>query len=48
MYSAGVVLKYAESLANEIDLIQWLLPFLNRKGKEKYENILNQLVIIKG
>lgn len=34
-------------LENEIDLIEWLLPFLNEKGTEKYIFILNQLLIIK-
>ena len=34
-------------LEKEIDLIKWLLPFLNEKGTEKYTFILNQLLIIK-
>lgn len=33
-------------LENEIELIKWLLPFLNEKGIKKYSFILNQLLII--
>ena len=31
----------------EIDLITWILPMLNTKGKEKYRSILNQLYDVK-
>lgn len=36
-----------EILDKEIKLIKWLIPFLNDKGKDKYNFILNQLTIIK-
>lgn len=36
-----------KSLDNEIEFIEFVLPFLNDKGIEKYSFLLNQLKIIK-
>ena len=36
-----------KKLNNEIEFIEFVLPFLNVKGREDYSFLLNQLEIIK-